>query len=370
MGAEERPPLPDLSAASAQIEKDARRYAFFKLVYLLERVYPSAPPVGHDGPVAAERVRIRPDASMAFPANDVSNVERIKGGDGIERTRVTATFMGLYGSSSPLPNYFIEQVAQDEYQGQAQPVREILDLIHHRLYALIYRSWAKYRFGVSYRTKGDDVFTKRMFCAAGIDGFGGHTPPIERFLFLRYAPLLAMKTRSARGLGLVLNELFGKTGVRIDQFIGAWTLIEKPYRNKIGVANSQLGTSLTIGRYVFDASSRYKIVLGPLDYNDYLAFLPGGHKRPLLRGVCSVFTRGMYDVMLELHVKPDAAPRFQLGAPRASTLKRTAWLGGSKGVPFVLNVPLDEPVANVNAAEEDDDRGEPPPNPYEDSAGF
>jgi type VI secretion system protein ImpH len=114
---------------------------------------------------------------------------------------------------------------------------------------------------------------------------------------------------------------------------------------------------------VFDASSRYKIVLGPFGYDDYLAFLPGGHKRPLLRGLCAVFTRGIYDVLLELHVKPDAAPRYQLGSPRASTLKRTAWLGGPKK-PFVLTVPLDDPKPEVDDGEEAE-RGEPPPNPFE-----
>jgi type VI secretion system protein ImpH len=42
------------------------------------------------------RVQIRPELSLAFPAADVARVER--DGDGL---RVTATFLGLYGSSSP-----------------------------------------------------------------------------------------------------------------------------------------------------------------------------------------------------------------------------------------------------------------------------
>ena len=364
MGTEERAPVPDLKEVAARFETDAKRFAFYKLVYLLERVHAGSPGVGKLGPASEERIRFRPDASMAFASSDVTEAKSVECGDGVARTRVTATFMGLYGSSSPMPNYFLEQVAQAEYQGQQQPVRDILDIFHTRLYSLIYRAWTKYRFGVSYRTKGDDVFTRRMFCVTGIDGFGSHNPPVDRFLFLKYAPLLAMKTRSARGLTLALHEMFGNLGGKIEQFIGAWTLIEKPYRNKIGVMNHQIGHSLTIGRYVFDASSRYKIVLGPLGYDDYLAFLPGGYKRPILRGVCAVFTRGMYDVQLELHVKPDAAPRWQIGAPRASTLKRTAWLGGSKGMPFVLTVPLEEPTPD-GVAEEDDDRGEPPPNPYD-----
>jgi type VI secretion system protein ImpH len=79
--------------------------------------------------------------------------------------------------------------------------------------------------------------------------------------------------------------------------------------------------------------------------------------------VVDTFTRGMYDVMLEIHVKTEAAPRWQVGSPRASTLKRTAWLGGSSGQQFVITVPLDEKQAKSapDAEEDDEDVGEPPP---------
>lgn len=365
MGAEERPQVPDLTERLRLLEDQGRRYAFFQLLFLLERIHAGSASLGGTGPVTDERIRLRPDASMGFPSSDVAEVKQIKYPDGVDRTRVSTTFMGLYGVSSPLMNYFIEQVAQAEYQGQQQPARELLDVMHHRFLSLVYRAWTKYRLYVGYRKNGADAFTRRMLCAAGIDGFGVHNTPIHRFLFLRYAPMLAWRARTANGLAIALHELFGNLGVRIEQFVGAWTLIEKPYRNRLGQANATLGESLTIGRYVFDASSRYKIVLGPLGYDDYLAFLPGGHKRPMMRGVCAVFTRGYYDVLLELHVKPDAAPRFQLGSPRASTLKRTAWLGGPKK-PFILTVPLEDPIP-PSAEDEDEHRGEPPPNPFEET---
>lgn len=367
MGAEERSQVPDLKAQLRPFEEQGNRFGFYQLMFLLERVHAGAAPIGIDGPAQNERIRLRPDPTMAFASSDVASVASVTYPDGVERTRVTTTFMGLYGSTSPLPNYFVEHVAQSEHQGERQPVREMLDVFHHRLLSLIYRTWTKYRLYVGYKSKGADAFTRRMLCAAGIDGFGAHNPPIHKFLFLRYAPMLAWRARSARGLNVALDEMFGNLGVRIEQFVGAWILIEKPYRNRLGQANAQLGESLTIGKYVFDASSRYKIVLGPLGYDDYLAFLPGGHKRPLLRGVCAVFTRGMYDVLLELHVKPDAAPRYQLGSPRASTLKRTAWLGGPKKA-FVLTVPLDEPV--VKDDDDEEERGEPPPNPDEEAAVY
>jgi type VI secretion system protein ImpH len=364
MGTEERSQVPDLSAELAAVGRAGSRFGFYQLLYTLERIHRDAAPIGVSGPAAQERIRLRPDVGMGFPAADVAHVETSTHADGVERTRVTTTFLGLYGTSSPLFNYFIEQIAQNDYQGQQQPVRDLLDVLHHRLLSLLYRSWTKYRLYVGYRSQGGDAFTRRMLCAAGIDGFGQHEPPIHRFLFLRYAPMLAWRARTAHGLNVALQEMFGNVGVRIDQFIGAWTRIDAAYRNRLGQANSTLGESLTVGRYVYDASSRYKIVLGPLGYDDYLAFLPGGHKRPLLRGLCAVFTRGMNDVLLELHVKPDAAPRFQLGSPRASTLKRTAWLGGPKK-PFVITVPLEEPKPVVEG--NDEERDDPPPNPWEEA---
>ena len=66
--------------------------------------------------------------------------------------------------------------------------------------------------------------------------------------------------------------------------------------------------------------------------------------------------------MLELHVKTDAAPRFQLGAPRSATLTRTAWLGGSAGGQFVITVPLEGQAAQTADDENDEDRGFEPPS--------
>jgi type VI secretion system protein ImpH len=118
---------------------------------------------------------------------------------------------------------------------------------------------------------------------------------------------------------------------------------------------------MTIGRYVYDGTGRFTIVLGPLGYDEYLSFLPGGHRRPLMRGVVTTFTRGQQDVMLELHVKTDEAPRFALGAPRSATLKRTAWLGGAAGEQFVITVPLEEQAPLTADDEDDEDRGFEPP---------
>lgn len=343
-----------------RLSKGAPRFSYYRLIYTLERLFPRSPPVGQLGPVPDERIRMRGDPSLIFASSDVSELVTVEGADGVKRARVSATFMGLYGAVSPLPTYFIEQIALSDYQGGPQPIRELLDVIHHRMLSLLYRTWTKYRLPVTYRRRGTDDFSRRMFCAVGLDGFREHATPIDRFFFLRYAPILASKSRSARSLEVVLSEMLGRIPVKVEQFVGHWTLIEKPFRNQLAVMNNVLGESLTIGRYVYDGSGRFKIVVGPVGYDEYISFLPGGERQALVRGIVETFTPGVHDVMLEIHVDTDEAPRFQLGSPRASTLKRTAWIGGSAAQRLVITIPLDEKHLAGSSEADDEDRGEPP----------
>jgi type VI secretion system protein ImpH len=374
MGAQERQPHADLKAESsaaepsreeriARVAKDARRFSFFQLAYVLERLHPGSVALGLSGPVASERVRFHADPSLIFASSDIARGEYRKDADGVERFHVYAHFLGLVGSVSPMPTHFVEKIALDNYQGGPQPVREFLDVIHHRLLSLVYRTWAKYRFSVTYQAKGRDPFTRRMFCTVGVDGFRDYDTPLDRFLFLRYAPIMASRSRSARGLEVVLQDLFGRMGVKLKQFVGRWTPIEKSQRNMLGVQNHVLGQSLTIGRWVYDASGQFNLELGPLGYEEYLSFLPGGHRRPLLRSVISTFTPGVHDVVLDLRVRTKDAPRLQLGSPRSSTIGRTAWLGGAAGGDFCISVPLEDKVPTDTATEEDEALGEAPPLP-------
>lgn len=369
MGTEERKPDAHLTPLESseddslgRIEAHARRFNYFRLLYLLERRFPDAPRIGHTGPARDEKIRVSSESSLTFASSDVAAVTRRKFPDGEERIDIRAAFLGLYGASSPLPPYFVERIAVSVNQGGPQPVKELLDVVHHRLFSLVYRAWTKYRHGVGYMRGGKDQFTQRMFCAVGVDGFGARDLALDPFYFLRFASLLSSKSRSARGLQVVLDEVLGGIPVDIEQFVGSWALIKKPLRNRLGVANHQLGESMVLGRYVYDGSGRYKVKLGPLDYDDYLSFLPGGHRRPFLQSVIGTFTPGIHDVMLELHVDLDAAPKFQLGSPRSSTLARTAWLGGGKGQAFSITVPLAD--TSPGEGSEDDDRGEPPPLPH------
>jgi hypothetical protein len=110
MGAEERQPLPDLKETLGEIEKGAaatRSFGSSTSSSAFRQVAAGGaarPGVGRAHPPA-------PGSGADLPSTRRGRWSHVKYPDGIERTRVTTTFMGLYGSTSPLPTHFAEQIA-------------------------------------------------------------------------------------------------------------------------------------------------------------------------------------------------------------------------------------------------------------------
>ena len=118
----------------ATLAPRARRFSFFQLVRLLERGARPATRVGHEGPAAGEALRFRPDTSLAFPASDVTDLSVIEGaGTTRARFRLTTTFLGLYGATSPLPSFYGEDILRADEDNDR--VRAFLDIFHHFTFA-------------------------------------------------------------------------------------------------------------------------------------------------------------------------------------------------------------------------------------------
>ncbi len=72
---------------------------------------------------AQETLRFSADASLAFPCSDISALKRDTSG----AFRMTTTFMGLQGSQSPLPGYYLDHLAWKAVHEQS-PVGDFLQM--------------------------------------------------------------------------------------------------------------------------------------------------------------------------------------------------------------------------------------------------
>src|SRR6186713_2365170 len=92
------------------------RFGFFPAVALLHRLSDSRVPVGELGPVSEEAVRFRHATSLCFHAGDIEDIQFPAQG----MPQLTSTFLGLFGSVSPLSTQYCEDVIRAEQDDQPQ----------------------------------------------------------------------------------------------------------------------------------------------------------------------------------------------------------------------------------------------------------
>lgn len=301
------------------------QFSFYEAVRLLHGQHKDAPKVGYQGPPERERIRFRPLLSMTFPTADIADVKTVELPDGTERYRFDLTFMGLYGSSSPLPAFYTEDLLRLE--DDESLIRNFLDLFHHRLFSFVFRVWEKYRHTVQYDSTGKDYYSQRllMLLGAALEQLP-HDEAIRPGRLLAYAGLLTQQPRSAATLRAMLAEHFPEAPVEIEQCKGRWCEISNRELNRLGEANCTLGQDTTLGKAVFDRAGNFGVTMGPMDFEAYMGLLPDSNNMGQLRELVDVFNSDCLDYEVTLVLRGDETRRAQLSSDH-TRLGWSSWLG-------------------------------------------
>ncbi|MCH7808177.1 MAG: type VI secretion system baseplate subunit TssG [Planctomycetes bacterium] len=324
-------------------------FDFFQVVWFLERYTPDREPVGHRGPVSKEAFRFRPDISLGFPSTDVRRITAHDDPETGDRTYgVDVTFLGLYGVSTPMPLHYAIDMLRAVDAGAADPVpepgaptttssarrsdttpaRDFLDIFHHRLISLFYRAWLKYRYDMQFGMAGRDMLTDYLLWLVGCPrSFGESSVGIRPIRMIRYAGALTQHPKSALMLEGLLSDYWSGLEISVEQCVGRWVAIPAADMNQLGSGNSVLGETITIGEEVYDLNGAFNVVIGPVDWNTFQAFLPDGrafaHTRDLVRLYCT----DPLSFTIEVRLHPGEIPELELGVdPNAGRLGYTSWV--------------------------------------------
>jgi len=310
--------------------EEPHRFSFYRIVYLLQRMFPRTVPVGMQGPPEQEVLRFRADLSMGFSSADVTTLTTVNGdSEEAPRFELTTTFMGLYGPASPLPTHFTEELLhEDEGQSVRRP---FLDLFHHRMMSLLYRVWEKYRHGIRFRPGGADPVSRLLLLLSGFDDApGGATPRVSAIRLLAYAGLWTQRTRPASALRGILADYFPGIEVEIEQFAGRWLDIPDEEQCRIGKRQTRLGQDVNLGDRIFDRGASFRVRLDRLGLADYLDFLPPGEKTAELEEIVDRFNSDGLDYEVKLWLRREEIPSLRLGRPEAR-LGWATWIGKAPG---------------------------------------
>lgn len=311
-----------------EISTNCKTYAFFQAVYLLQKAQRDSVPVGFQGPVSREALRFRANLSLGFPSADIQSIEKAEQqAEGkLPELLCTVNFLGLYGPASPLPAFYTEELMP--YVEDENTARHFLDLYHHRLVSLLYRSWEKYRYYLHYRPGATDQFSKQIFALFGL-GFvkpdDGSAIQLEKLIPI--TGLLALRARSAKSISGALSVYFEGLPVSIDEYIEQEVEIDSSQWTSLGIDNCSLGQSAFVGKRVKDISSKFRIRLGPVSFENYCRFLPGQNWHKALRELVNLLVVDRFDYDLKLKVDVTDVPVTRLLQSERQGLGWTTWLG-------------------------------------------
>lgn len=338
MAGAERDPDPSLEQLRALLS-GAHRSTFFAVMDQLERRTRGSVRVGGEGPVGQEAIRFRHDPNLAFSAGDISGAELREvstppGSADRSLIELTTTFLGLTGSVGPLPLHIADEAAQDTREAQVQ--RAFLDVFHHRLISLFYRSWVRYQVAREHEAGYRDAWSLRLLALLGVDRFGRTgTSGLPPHVLLRCAPMLAGRARTAHTLEIVLAEaledVLDSATVSVEQLVGGWSPLDEGSRMRLGRANHALGHQTTIGSRVMDRGGHFVIRIGPLPASSYDGFANDGPALDTVRACVDFVLREPLSYDVELALKSDQHPAFRLSATQPARLGRATWLGAVTG---------------------------------------
>lgn len=312
------------------LEKEGAGYDFIQVLRLLQRLYPDREAVGEWSDPQREIARLHVVPTFAFPVSEVSGVDfgTESESEAQRRTpvRVGARFFGLTGPQGVLPFGYTEYaLAREKVRDTA--FRDFLDLFHHRLLSLFYRTWERYNTPAVRERGGEDRVRSHL-----LDLVGAGTRDAQRRsevapdTLAYYAGLLALRTRPALGLAQWVSDYFGVPAT-VDQFVGEWRHLTDGGQVCLGSddSNSQLGQAV-VGDAVYDAHSRVTLRLGPLSRTQFDEFLPNGCHHSSLKALAQWYTDLDIGVDAQLILRKDETPTATLGTDGSPKLGFGTWL--------------------------------------------
>jgi type VI secretion system protein ImpH len=296
------------------------RLSFFQALLLFERL--GGVPLGAEGPAHRERIRVRPSVSLAFPPSDVESVEQLDD----ERVQVTATFLGLYGVDSPLPNIYSEHIAQNVDEPGGARVRDFLDVFHHRLYSLLFRVWKKSRpvsrpLVSDSAGRGVDPLYDRLLALIGYSsqlGLGGRRRPRLSEVRMR-----VLRPRTAVGLEALLRHRLGYR-CDVEQLEPRSVMIPANQLTRLGQRGCELGASLVVGRRVTDCN-KIALHVEAASFAMFEDLTPEGADREQLDDAVRGYLKDPMAYDIEVKLASEHVPPWPLG--ERGTLGRSVWLG-------------------------------------------
>lgn len=321
------------------LKENSHEYAFFRLVQILHKLEGVDEEKLAEFDPRNEVVQFSAHTSLGFPASDVASFDILDEDDSNYLYQVTANFLGLHGVDSPLPAYYLEEVAQSAPEDAVR--KHFLDFFNHRMLSLLYQILRKYRYYIRFVRQAEDRYSDRIFSLIGLTsremrlvkkGFGNRErnksgKDIHWSKLLTYAGFLSSRSRSPQIVAGIIAHTFDLPDAYIETFVFRRVVIREEQRFYMGRTNSQLGCSAVLGEKVPDYSGKFRVVIGGLTLDRFNDFLPTGKHYDALLKLLEFMLKDHHAYDLKLSIISEKAPPITLKREAVNRLGWSSFLG-------------------------------------------
>jgi len=308
------------------------KYGFYQSVRLLSGIAKSAKAKG----LTSFALKIIPLLSLEFIGSDI---ESISYDENTNEVKIVVTFLALYGTASPLPTFYTEDLMLD-FSEDITVSKDFLDIFHQILFKKLYDVWLKYRLNQCAFENVDNRYTSKLYYLIGLGDETLRKMVPEAKSLLKYIGLLNQQPRSAKVLEILLKDYF-EVPIKIKSGYRSVQTIAYEQQVRLGVDNSIVGQETYLGSEIEDCSASIGISIGPLKQDVFNLF---GYKQPhalALAFLINFFLNSPVKSFISIVLQAGEVRGCQLGLKEWGMMGQNVWVSPNQGKEYILQYQID-----------------------------
>lgn len=289
-------------------------FEFVQATRLLRHV-----PFRHQAKYWADDFNFQSSLNLNFPE---AEIESLALND--QRIELTNLLVGMTGIQGTLPYTYTHQIKQVPRQRRLE-VQKFLGLFNHKLTAQYVDACIAYNLAIRYEVEEDNHYLNILHALNGYISAQHNQHSIDDY-FAEFSGLMQGQNNSAYALKTMLSRVFN-LDVQIKEFIVEKFKLSAEQQSKLsGSQLTQLGINTFCGESIRQADGKIEIEIGPLNYKQYLEFLPNCKQSKKLKSILQSWCSPTLLVDLRLILAKEDVHPMQLSSKHQVGLAQAAFL--------------------------------------------
>lgn len=267
----------------------------------------------------ADDFRFESSLSLRFPETEI---EALWFDD--QRVHFTNLIVGLTGIQGALPYTYTHKVKHAPRK-QRQQIEKFLALFNHKLVAQYIDASISYHLALRYEVEADNHYLNILHALNGYISHQHQQLPLDDY-FAEFSGLMQGQSNSRVAIQSILQSVF-KQPVQVNEWIVEHFQLSAEQKTILGATGmTRLGVNSFCGERISQADSKIEIEIGPLQYHDYLAYLPNRALSQKLKRILSTWCSPTLIVDLRLVLAKEAIQALCLSSQSTIGLAEGAFL--------------------------------------------